>query len=147
MLDLLPEWAVAELRELRRAPFAASVLFFLGLAVGFTVGRWFYSERIEVLNDRIEALQEQDPPTDADSPTEVMLRWGGGEGGRAEIRPRRQALRPPNTPRPSTFSPTIRVIAHLPTQRCPSAGKRPFELLFAENNVIAPLAGDIDRRP
>jgi hypothetical protein len=61
MWEKLQEWALTELQEVKRAPFALAVAFAIGAGVSWYVTNWFHSERFAVLEERLAALKERNP--------------------------------------------------------------------------------------
>lgn len=57
----LKEWALKELREVRHAPAAFVILSILCLGLGWLGAKAFYSERIEVMQLQINALERSLP--------------------------------------------------------------------------------------
>jgi hypothetical protein len=65
------EWALKELREVRHAPAAFAILSALCVGLGWWAAKTFYSERIEVMQLQIGAL-ERSLPVFRDSPTPTL---------------------------------------------------------------------------
>lgn len=60
-MNYLPDWVRREIEELRRAPFGSAALLIIGIAVGLSVGRWYYanlySERINILETKVRTME------------------------------------------------------------------------------------------
>src|SRR5438093_1551347 len=55
--DWIPESALQEVREMKRAPVAVAVLLVVGFAGGWVIAKLFFNERIEVMQLQINALE------------------------------------------------------------------------------------------